>query len=79
MNVVWRKCISNILVLEPAVYHYLPVAGQVGLSEELSEQHAVCHVLQHRSLRCVVLKTNAVPHLRETAQIDKTNFFSRFS
>lgn len=27
----------------------LPVAGQVRLSEELSEQHTVRHVLQHRS------------------------------
>lgn len=27
----------------------LPVAGQIGLGEKLSEQHAVCHVLEHRS------------------------------
>lgn len=25
----------------------LPVAGQVRLGEKLSEQHAVCHVLEH--------------------------------
>lgn len=49
----------------------LPVAGQVRLSEKLSQQHAVCHVLEHCSLCGVVLKTNTVPHLEEAAQIVK--------
>lgn len=43
----------------------LPVAGQVGLSQKLSEQHAVGHVLEDRPLRRAVLKTNTVPNLKE--------------
>lgn len=52
-------------------YCRIPVAGQVRLSEKLSQQHAVCHVLEHCSLCCVVLKTNTVAHLEEAAQIVK--------
>lgn len=48
-----------------------PVAGQVGLGEKLSEQHAVCHVLEHCSLWCAVLKTNAVAHLDQAKKKKK--------
>lgn len=61
---LWPNCMRTS-------YCRLPVAGQVRLSEKLSQQHAVCHVLEHCSLCCVVLKTNTVPHLEEAAQILK--------
>lgn len=57
---LWPKCMIT-------GHCRLPVAGQVRLSEKLSQQHAVCHVLEHCSLCCVVLKTNTVPHLEEAA------------
>lgn len=43
----------------------LPVAGQVGLGEKLSQQHAVRHVLEDRPLRRAVLKANTVTNLKE--------------
>lgn len=61
---LWPNCMITS-------YCRLPVAGQVRLSEKLSQQHAVCHVLEHCSLCCVVLKTNTVPHLEEAAQMVK--------
>lgn len=41
----------------------LPVARQVGLGEELAQQHAVRHVAEDRPLRRAVLKADAVAHL----------------
>ena len=37
------------------------VAGEIRLGEELAEQHAVRHVLEHGSLGRAVLESNAVP------------------
>lgn len=47
-----------------------PVAGQARFGEELSEQHAVCHVFEHGSLWCAVLKTNAVTHLDDSKTLN---------
>lgn len=71
----------TLTVMSGAEQRSLPVAGQVGLSEELSEQHAIRHVLQHRSLCCVVLKTNTVPHLWQyrLKQKNKTQRFRHFN
>lgn len=55
----------------------VPVAGQIGLGEELSEQHAVCHVLEHRSFWSAVLKTNTVANLRETTKLRASPMSSR--
>lgn len=40
-----------------------PVGAEVGLGQELPQQHPVRHVLQHRPLRRAVLEADAVPHL----------------
>lgn len=42
---------ANIFIFfKHILFFALPVAGQVGLCEKLSEQHAVRHVLEHSSL-----------------------------
>ena len=47
------------------VFGGLPVGGQVRLGEELSQQHAVRHVLEDRALGRAVLEPDAVAHLHE--------------
>ena len=54
-----------LVVVVVVVLIGLPVGGQVRLSEELSQQHAVRHVLENRPLGRTVLEPDAVAHLQE--------------
>mmetsp|Transcript_6507 Transcript_6507/g.18711 ORF Transcript_6507/g.18711 Transcript_6507/m.18711 type:complete len:883 (-) Transcript_6507:1046-3694(-) len=45
------------------VHHHHAVGCQVRLAQELSQQHAIRHVLEHRFLRRAVLEADGVPHL----------------
>lgn len=45
-----------------SMYH-LPVASQIRFSQEFTQQHSVCHVFDHGSLRRTVLKSDTVANL----------------
>lgn len=45
------------------IQHDDGVLHQVWVYETLSQQHTICHVLDHCLLACAVLKTDGVPYL----------------
>lgn len=60
---------QTIIVEVKNIFAASPVARQIGLSQKLSEQHPICHVLEHRSFGSAVLKTNTVTNLKEATRL----------
>lgn len=54
----YKKC-TGILI---SMYHW-PVTSQIWFSQEFTQQHSVCHVFDHGSLRCTVFKSDTVANL----------------
>lgn len=54
----YKKC-TGILI---SMYRW-PVTSQIWFSQEFTQQHSVCHVFDHSSLRCTVFKSDTVANL----------------
>lgn len=54
----YKKC-TGILI---SMYRW-PVTSQIWFSQEFTQQHSVCHVFDHGSLRCTVFKSDTVANL----------------
>lgn len=66
----YKKC-TGILI---SMYRW-PVTSQIWFSQEFTQQHSVCHVFDHSSLRCTVFKSDTVANLWLEIEIDVILFW----